>query len=50
MIMINRLIHRAKQAGTRQRQRDHLTSVIYGPHTTYRSELIDAVSRTSRHC
>ena len=32
----------AIQAGACRRQRDHLSDIISGPATTYRSELIEA--------
>ena len=44
MTTFTRLIHTAMQAGARKRQRDYLTDIIGGPHTTYRSELIEATS------
>jgi hypothetical protein len=36
------MIRTALQAGARKRQRDHLSDIISGPATTYRSELIEA--------
>ena len=44
MTTFTRLIRSALQAGARKRNRDHLTDIISGPDTTYRSELIDARS------
>lgn len=46
MAPFNRLIRSAKQVGARQRQRNYLTDIICGPDTTYRSELIEAISDT----
>ena len=46
MTTFTRLIRTALQAGARQRNRDHLTDIISGPDTTYRSELIEATSST----
>lgn len=44
MTTFTRLIRSALQAGVRKRNRAHLTDIISGPDTTYRSELIDAGS------
>jgi len=44
--MINRLIRTVKQAGARKRERDHITAVLCGPDSTFRSELIEVMSRT----
>jgi hypothetical protein len=44
MTTFNRLIRTAIHAGARKRQRDYLTDIISGPDTTYRSELIEAIS------
>ena len=42
MTTFTRLIRTAIQAGACRRQRDHLSDIISGPATTYRSELIEA--------
>ena len=42
MTTFTRLIHTAMHSGARKRQREYLTDIISGPHTTYRSELIEA--------
>jgi DNA polymerase/3'-5' exonuclease PolX len=46
MTTFTRLIRTAVQAGSCRRQRDYLTDIISGPDTTYRSELIEAMSGT----
>jgi hypothetical protein len=45
MNMINRLIRTAMQAGARKGERDYVTAVLRGPDTTFRSELIEVMSR-----
>jgi hypothetical protein len=42
MTTFTRLIRTALRAGACKRQRDHLSDIISGPDTTYRSELIEA--------
>ena len=37
------LIRAARQARARRLQREHLTDILCGPDTTYRSELIEAI-------
>jgi hypothetical protein len=44
MTTLNRLARTARQARARKRQRDYVTDIMCGPDTTYRSELIDALS------
>jgi hypothetical protein len=46
MIMIDRFIRTARQAVTRKRGRDFVAGIISGPDTTFRSELIEVMSRT----
>jgi hypothetical protein len=46
MIMIDRLIRTARQAVTRKRGQDFVADIISGPDTTFRSELIEVMSRT----
>lgn len=46
MAPFNRLIRSAKASRCSQAQRDYLTDIICGPDTTYRSELIEAISDT----
>jgi hypothetical protein len=45
MNMINRLIRTAMQAGARKREQDYITAVMCGPDSTFRSELIEVMSR-----
>jgi hypothetical protein len=46
MAILRRLLDIAARA-SRRRDRDELTSILLGPSTAYRSELIDAMS--ARH-
>jgi hypothetical protein len=43
--MIERLIRTAVQAVTRERERNFVTGVLNGPDNTFRSELIEVMSR-----
>jgi hypothetical protein len=46
MIMIDRLIRTARRTVTRKREQNFVTGILNGPDNTFRSELIEVMSRT----
>ena len=46
MIMIDRLVRTAMKTVARRREQNFVTQVLTGPDNTFRSELIEVMSRT----
>jgi hypothetical protein len=44
--MMDRLLRTARQAVARNRDRNFVSDVLNGPDSTFRSELIEIISRT----
>ncbi len=44
--MISRIMRIAMKANARRRDREYVTSILRGPDTTFRSELIEVMSNT----